>query len=402
MIERPYYVDWLKKWKDHDIIKVVTGIRRCGKSRLFDLYRASLLRDGVPERHIIALDFEDPDLDALDTSAKVWNRIKRLTPKSGKTYVFLDEVQRVESFEKLVDGLFSRKNYDVYITGSNAYCLSGDLATYLFGRYVELKMQPLSFREFVYAQGREIPSRTDYAAYQVDGSFPYVLSLGGDKAAIRDYLSGVFNTILLKDVVRRAGIADITVLERLVRFLFDNIGSLVSIKKVCDTLMSASLKTNGHTIGKYLAALRDAFLVYEVPRFDVKGREILSSGQKYYVADTGLRTMLLGTSLSDQGHLLENIVYLDLRRRFQDVRVGTFNRTEIDFVAQNGGDVRYFQVALTALDERVRERELRPLASIRDSHPKYLLTLDDLPLSRVDGIQCLNALDFMMQPIGAE
>lgn len=395
-IKRPVYTQWLEKWKDHDLIKVVTGIRRCGKSTLLELFRKTLADSGIAESQMVVLNFEDPDTPEFATWRDIWNHVKPRLSKSGRTYVFLDEVQRIPQFEKLVDGLHARKNIDVYVTGSNAYMLSGELATYLSGRYVELKMQPLSFREYCDAVGAHGDYARRYLNYLRFSSFPYAVSFGEDTSLANAYLDGIYNTVLIKDVLQRRRLSDTGLVDRIARYLFDNIGNMTSLRNIAASLSTSGLKTNANTVEGYVKALCDAFLFWKAERYDIRGRDILASGCKYYVSDIGLRYRLLGNRAGDTGHVLENVVYLELLRRSQNVLVGQHGNRKIDFVTRDGNDVRYYQVAETVRDEKTREREFAPLMAIRDHHPKTLITLDmDLPADS-DGIRQVNAYDFLL------
>jgi len=398
MIDRPEFLKWLWQWKDKNIIKVVTGIRRCGKSTLFDLFQEQLLASGIRQGQIIAINFEDHDFDFLRSHTDVWNYLKkRINPKK-KNYIFLDEIQRIPEFERVVDGLYVKKYIDVYITGSNAFMLSSDLATFLSGRYVENKMMPLSFQEYLAAVGAEEASEAHYRDYLQFSSFPYAVSLNRDPKMVREYLSGIYTTIVMKDIIVRKGFKDSAVFERVVRYLLDNIGNLTSVRKISDTLTSSGNKTSYHTIDGYVEALCESYLIYQVNRYDVKGREYLKTGHKYYLADLGLRYYLLGNKGQDEGHILENIVYLELLRRWQNVYIGKVGKQEVDFITQNGDETRYYQVAATVRDPATLNRELAPLLAIRDHHPKVLITLDHaLPASH-DGIRQISAFDFLLQP----
>lgn len=395
-VPRPSYVEHLRQWRDRDVIKVVTGVRRCGKSTVLELFQNELLRSGVAAEQIVALDFEDPDTPDFGSWREVWKWIKPRLANGRTTYVFLDEVQRVPEFEKLVDGLHARRGIDVYVTGSNAYMLSGELATHLSGRYVEIPMQPLSFREWCNAVGATGDWTRRYAEYLRFGSFPYVLSLDRDVRLVGDYLDGIYNTVLVKDVLRRKKLSDAALVDRIARFLFDNIGNPTSLRNVANALSAGGLKTNGNTVEGYVEALCDAFLFRKAERYDIRGKEILSGGCKYYAADIGLRYRLSGSREGDSGRILENVVFLELLRRWPNVLVGRQDGREVDFVTRNGDRLHYWQVAETVRDAATREREYAPLLAIRDHHPKTLLTLDeDLPSDR-DGIRRINALDFLL------
>lgn len=396
LIARPTYVEHLLRWKNRDVVKIVTGVRRCGKSVVLRLFRERLLRSGVPPDRIVAFDFEDPDTPDFASWRDVWAQIRPKLKPGETTYVFLDEIQRVPEFEKLVDGLHARKGIDVYLTGSNAWLLSGELATYLSGRYVEIPMHPLSFLEYCDAVG----ARGDYARRYVEyvrfGSFPYVVSLGRDPMLVKDYLDGIYNTVLVKDVLRRKRLSDAGLVDRIARFLFDNVGNVSSLRNIAGALTAGGSKTSGNTVEGYVDALCEAFLFWKAPRYDIRGKEILSSGCKYYAADPGLRYRLSGNREGDSGRVLENVVYLELLRRHGNVFVGQHGSREVDFVTRDGDDIRYFQVAETVRDAATREREYAPLLAIRDHRPKMLLTLDEDPPSDRDGIRRVNVLDFLM------
>ena len=395
MINRPTYIEKLEKFRGKRLVKVLTGIRRCGKSTLLELFREKLARGGVRASQFITYNFEDAALRDMMEWGRLHDAIVARLKPGRMNYIFLDEVQLVPGFERMVDSLYIRKDTDIYITGSNAYMLSGELATLLSGRYVEIHVQPLSFAEFVSAQPSPDNLARCYRDYVQFGSFPYVQELGRDAGLVRDYLSGIYNTVLMKDVILRRKSVESAVLERVIRFMFDNIGGLVSIKKISDTLTSDGAKTSSHTVEGYLSALTDCYLLRQANRFDIAGRQYLKTGSKYYLADIGLRTFLLGHRPADTGRILENIVYLDLLRRGWQVFVGKSGANEVDFVAQNGGETAYFQVAASVRDEATLRREVRSLEAIRDNHPKLILTLDDDPPSTHNGIRFINALDFL-------
>ena len=313
-------------------------------------------------------------------------------------YIFLDEVQRVTGFQKAVDALFIKKNCDVYITGSNAFLLSGELATLLSGRYVEIKMLPLSFKEFLSAHPSDSNMDRLYQDYIHNSSFPYALELTKSKD-IRQYLEGIYDSIVLKDIVARRRIPDVDMLKSVTRFLFDNIGNMCSTKKIADTTTSAGRKIAVHTVEHYLEALTESFIFYRVGRYDVKGKEYLKTGNKYYAADIGLRYSVLGNKKADDGHILENVVYLELLRRGYEVYIGKVGTSEVDFIAIGEEGEEYYQVAYTVIDAdgKTLERELAPLNAIRDHNPKYLLTMDYGPLISHNGIKQLNVLDWLIR-----
>jgi predicted AAA+ superfamily ATPase len=312
-------------------------------------------------------------------------------------YIFLDEIQQIDEFQKAVDSLFIRKNIDLYITGSNACLLSGELATLLSGRYVEIPMLPLSFREFLGAFSGQQELQKKYHDYATNSSFPYCLKLRDDPAQIRDYLGGIYNTIVLKDVIGRKKVAEPVMLERVIRFMFDNIGSLCSIKKIADTLVSSGRRISVNTVESYLSALTDSYILYRAGRYDIHGKEFLKTGHKYYLADVGLRYYLLGSVGSDAGRILENVVFLELLRRGGEVSIGKIDDKEIDFIVQQGSMRKYYQVSLSVREEATLERELRPLQAVKDNYPKILLTMDDDPPSDNNGIGRINVLDWLKE-----
>ena len=393
MIERKEYLEELKKWKDKDLIKVITGIRRCGKSTLFELYIDYLKNSGVEEDHIISLNLESPEYNFKDY-LELYNYVNDKIKDDEMYYIFLDEVQVVDKFEKAVDGLYIKKNVDEYITGSNAYLLSGELATLLSGRYIELKMFPLSFKEF-----------TDY--YNVDGdeklylkyinnsSMPYALKLDSQDE-IDKYLDSIFNTILIKDIATRKNISDTGMLRSVTEFMFSSVGNILSIKKIADTLTSSGRSISVHTVESYLDALVDSFIFNKVSRYDIKCKQYLQSGEKYYANDVTMRYTLLGRKNIDLGHILENIVYLELIRRGYRVFIGKTGDKEVDFIAENSKGITYFQVVYTVRDEKTLERELKALESINDHYPKYILTMDVDPEVDYNGIRKINVLDWLL------
>ena len=407
-IDRKEYLDFLVKSKDRQIIKVVSGVRRCGKSTLFEIYKDFLLENGVEKNQIISINFEDMDYEELTDYKKLYEYIKSKMIEDKRNYIFLDEIQHVDKFEKVVDSLFIKENTDLYITGSNAYFMSSELATLLSGRYIELKMLPLSFKEYYQAkleyekleQKENRISKTliqYYNEYIVNSSFPYTLQLDSDLKNIHEYLSGIYNSVLLKDIVARLKISDVMRLESVVKYIFDNIGNLTSLSKIGNTLTSMGRKTDAKTIEKYIRGLTDSLLVHEVSRYNIKGKEFLSTLSKYYVADLGLRQMILGNRNIDMGHILENVIYLELLRRKGNVYVGQFDKNEIDFVVINSNEIEYYQVALTVLDENTLKRELDAFKNIKDNYPKYLITLDDVMVNTdYDGIKVVNALEWLL------
>lgn len=396
MIARMEYLDFLIRAKDKQLIKVVSGIRRCGKSTLFDIYKSYLLEQGIEDKQIVFINFEDLSFNHLRDYMKLYNYVIDKIQEGKMNYIFLDEIQHVHEFERVVDSLFIHKNIDIYITGSNAYFMSGELATLLSGRYIELKMLPLSFKEYCLGSQGDDNIADKYRAYQVNSSFPYAITIANDRQLLMDYLEGIFNTVILKDVVARNKIADVMMLEDVVKFIFHNIGNQTSITRIANTMTSNGRKIDPKTVEKYMKALSDSLIVYKAKRYNIKGKQYLKTLEKYYVVDIGLRYMLLGMSNSDVGHILENMVYLELLRRGYDVYVGQYGDMEVDFVAMNEKGTHYFQVAATVRDPKTLERELKPLLKIEDHYPKVLLTLDEDPEGDYLGIRRMNALDYFL------
>lgn len=400
LIPRKQYLDTLIRLKDKQLIKIVTGIRRCGKSTLFDLYEEYLLNNGVKKENIIRINFESPQFIELWDWLALYRFIKERLQANTMNYILLDEIQNVPDFQRAVDGLFILDNSDVYITGSNAYLLSGELATLLSGRFIEIKMLPLSFKEYLSAFTENQDRATQFRRFIQFGSFPYVLWLE-EEQDIQAYLEGIYTTVILKDVLTRKKIADPDMLQRVVKFLADNIGSPISATSIANTLTSHQRKVSFHTVENYLAALMDSFIFYRVQRYDIKGKQHLSTGAKYYLCDVGLRYYMLGTKPGDFGHILENIVYLELVRRGNEVYVGKVNDTEIDFIAIHKGEKSYYQVAYTVMEldgnDRILQRELRPLQLCKDNNQKFLLTMDNVPPVSHDGIKQCYVLDWLLQ-----
>lgn len=398
LIPRPEYMNFLKRYQDHHLIKVISGVRRCGKSTLFYLYRQYLLNHGVMPEQIITINFEDLAYESLCEYHALYRYIMERMQADKMNYIFLDEIQHVKNFEKVVDSLFIKDNADVYITGSNAYFMSGDLATLLTGRYVELSMLPLSFREFSQGMTGDMSLSEQYNAYIRISSFPYALQFQDDSQAVEEYLSGIYNTILVKDTLRRMRSSDTMMVESLMKFLAANIGSLISPNKIANSMTSAGRKIDNKTVEKYLQGLKDSLLIYQADRFDVRGKQLLKINAKYYLVDPAFRRLLINDTGRDTSHILENIVYLELLRRGDKVYVGQLPRGEIDFVVEKSGTREYYQVAESTLLPEVLERELKPLQSVPDQYPKYLLTLDEIaPEADYDGIKKKNVLRWLLE-----
>ena len=393
MVQRKGYLEKLIQLKDKQIIKVVTGVRRCGKSTLLEQFQDYLKEQGVSGEQIISLNFEKLENEPLLEYHALYHYVMERLAAGKKTYVFLDEIQMVPDFQKAVDSLFINENIDVYMTGSNAYMLSGELATLLSGRYIEIKMLPLSFAEYFELVGGD--KRDAWNSYFKKGGFPYTAFIE-DEDIEKDYLSGIYNTVLLKDIVDRRKFQDVTLLESVIRFLFDNIGNIVSSKKIADSLTSYGRKTTSATMEKYINALMESFILYRAGRYDIKGKQYLKSMEKYYLVDVGLRRLLLGDRNSDIGHILENIVYLELLRRGYRVSIGKVNNLEIDFVAESGDEKVYYQVSASVLDPNTFQREITPLRKVSDNYPKYIITMDEMSMNE-DGIRQINVIDFLLE-----
>lgn len=400
IINRKEYLNKLISLKDKKVIKIITGVRRCGKSTLMEMFKNYLLQNGVNTENIISINFEDYDFYDLREPSKLYAYIKDRLVKDKQTYIFLDEIQHVDDFPRIVDSLFIKSNVDIYITGSNAYMLSSEIATLISGRYIEISMLPLSFAEYVEASGDKKDLARKYVDYIENSSFPYTLELREQINEIKSYLDGIYNTVVVKDIASRKKIADISMLESITRFMFDNIGNPLSMKKIADTMTSDGRKIDVKTVEKFINGLTESFILYRANRYNVKGKQYLKTLEKYYVVDIGLRYMLLGTRSTDVGHILENVVYLELLRRGYEVYVGKVNDTEVDFVAMSNKQIMYFQVSATVRDANTLARELKPLQSINDHYPKFILTLDEDPEADYNGIRKINALDWLLGDVG--
>ena len=396
LIQREEYLNKLIALKDKKIIKVVTGVRRCRKSKLLEMYRQWLIKQGVEEERIVSINFEDLDFEDLTDYKKLHTYLKERLVKDNMTYIFLDEIQNVEQFPKVVDSLYIKDNVDIYITDSNAHMLSSEIATLLSGRYIQIEMLPLSFKEYMISTGSMNDRGIKYVDYLQNSSFPYTLELEGQSDEIRNYLEGLYNTIVVKDIINHSKISEPMMLKSILKFIFDNIGNPLSSKKIADTMTSSGRKIDTRTVEKYLDALTESYIIYQAKRYNIKGKQYLKTLEKYYVVDIGLRLMLFGSKQIDAGRILENIVYLELLRRGYDVYVGKVDEFEVDFVAQNGKGTTYFQVALSVRDEKTLERELHSLRAIKDHYPKILLTMDDDPEVHYDGIRRINARDWLL------
>lgn len=404
MVQRKEYLERLLSWKDEQVIKVVTGIRRCGKSTLLLQYQQYLLQNGVHSEQIVSINFEELEYEHLLNYKELYQYIRERLCPDKTNYIFLDEIQKVEAFEKVVDSLYVKSNTDIYITGSNSYLLSGDLATLLTGRYVEISMLPLSFRE--YLELEELPAERAFAEYIRTGGFPYVSVMDRTDEKINVCLEGIYNTVIVRDIEDRGfrkemnsgrrKIADITLLKTIARFLASVIGSPVSIRSVANYLISSGRKVSTNTVSDYMEALQESFIFYPVERFDIISKQLLKANRKWYMVDLGLRNHILPRKQYDLGFSIENIVFFELLRRGYQVTVGKYGNTEVDFVAQKNGILTYFQVTADMTAEETFNREMYPLREIRDNYEKIVLTLDYLTAGNYEGIQVIHVLDWLL------
>ena len=404
MVERKEYLEQLWEWKDEHIIKVVTGIRRCGKSVLLEQFKDRLHLAGVEAEQIISINFEDLEFEELLDYKVLYRYIKERLCSDKMTYIFLDEIQNVPDFPKVVDSLYVKSNTDVYITGSNSYLLSSELATLLSGRYVEISMLPLSFREYVTVTGR--PQEDAFSEYMQTGGLPYVAVMNRTDEKVNQYLEGIYNTVIVKDIEERqarkekdAGkrkITDIALLKTIARYLASVIGSPISMKSVTDYLISSGRKISPNTVSDYVEALTESFVFYPAERFDIVGKQLLKANKKLYMVDLGLRNHILPRKRYDLGFSIENIVYFELLRRGYQVNIGKFGSTEVDFVVQKQGILTYYQVTANMTAEETFEREMRPLRGIQDNYEKIVLTLDRFSLGNYEGIKVVNVIDWLL------
>ena len=404
MVERTEYLESIKAWREEQVIKVVTGIRRCGKSTLLKQYRDFLIGDGVSPEQIIFINFEELENEELQDYHKLYDYITERLVRDKYTYIFLDEIQKVVSFEKVVDSLYVKDNTDIYITGSNAYMLSGELATFLSGRYIEISMLPLSFSEF--SSLRSGSPDELFSEYMRIGGFPYIAQMDGSKEKVDMYLEGIYNTIIVKDIEERQKrreadpnkrkITDLLLLKNIAKFLAGSVGSPVSVKSISDYITSSGRKVSANTINDYVTALVEAFIFYPAEKYDIAGKHTLKMNQKLYMVDTGLRNHLLSRRSYDLGFLLENIIYLELLRRGYTVNTGKLGISEVDFVANKDERLHYYQVTASLTDENTFNREITPLKNLTDNYPKTILTLDRFTLGNYEGIEVINAVDWLL------
>ncbi len=404
MILRKEYLQQLLSWKDEPIIKVITGIRRCGKSTLLKQYQNHLLQNEIKQEQIISINFEELEYEHLLDYKALYQYIKERLCPNRMTYILLDEIQKVPFFEKTVDSLYVKENIDLYITGSNAYLLSSDLATLLTGRYVEISMLPLSFREYIEATG--MPPGQAFAEYMKSGGLPYIATMNRTDEKTETYLEGIYNTVIVRDIEDRQNrreqdpekrqITDIPLLKTIARYLASVIGSPVSIKSITDYLVSSGRKISPNTVSSYVEALTQSFVFYPAERFDLVGKQLLKANKKLYMVDLGLRSHILPRRQYDLGFSIENIVFFELMRRGYQVTIGKYQTTEVDFVAQKQGILTYYQVTADMTAQETFEREMRPLKKIKDNYEKTVLTLDYFSLGNYDGINVVNVLDWLL------
>ena len=405
MIERKEYLQKLIQWKDEQVIKVVTGMRRCGKSTLLMQYQDYLKSIGVEDDQIIAINFEDLEYEELCEYKVLYDYLKERLLSDKTTYIFLDEIQKVPQFEKVVDSLYIKSDTDIYITGSNAYMLSGELATLLSGRYVEISMLPFSFQE--YCQLNRKPQEDAFADYMKFGGLPLVASMKDAPDKIDTYLEGIYNTVIIKDIEDRQNrqsessgrrkVTDIVLLKTIAKYLASVLGSPVSIRGITNYLISSGRKISPNTVSDYLETLTVSFLFYPAERFDIAGKQILTGNKKYYMADLGIRNHILPRKKYDLGFSIENVVFFELLRRGYKVAVGKYQNTEVDFVVEKQGAFTYIQVTAEMTTKDTFDREMKPLYAIRDNYEKIVLTLDKLTLGNYDGIRVIHVLDWLLK-----
>jgi predicted AAA+ superfamily ATPase len=394
MLKRESYLKIIRSYQEKPLIKVLSGVRRCGKSTMLAMFAKELKKSGVKDSQIISINFEDLAYRNLLSANELYNYLKQKINKKNMNYIFLDEIQNVKDFEKAVDSLYVQKNVDLYITGSNAYFLSSDLATILTGRYIEIKIYPYSFAEFTAATKMQANLMQAYEDYIECGSFPEAVNLFiADKSTTDRYLQNLYDTVIFKDIVARKDIKNSLYLQDISKFIFDNIGNFTNPKRISDILTANNRAISNHTVENYLQALTDSFLIYPANRYDIKGKQILQTNKKYYAIDLGLRNIISDAKPSDYGHILENIVYFELLRRYGKVWVGKNKEKEIDFVVKTKNGVEYFQVALSVRNADTLKRELSAFET-QDNFPKTIITMDSEEGS-YNGIIQKNALKFL-------
>jgi len=405
MIERKEYLEQLEFWKNKDIIKVITGIRRCGKSTLLKLYQERLISQEIMSDQIISINFEDMDFENLLDYRELYKYIKDRMIPDKDMYIFLDEIQKVDKYENVVDSLFIKDNIDIYITGSSSYLFSGQLTTNLRGRYIEISMLPLSFKEYysLFNGNKNIA----FQEYMKTGGFPYIHHLLNATDQIDMYIEGIYNTVLLKDIEERltrkeklttnSRVSDVALLKSISKYLASVAGSPVSIRSIANYLISNERKVSPNTVSDYINALCESYLYYPVELMDISGKELLKSNKKYYIVDLGIRNYVLPKKRYDLGFSIENIVYFELMRRGYDVYIGKgLKHTEVDFIAKKNNEYTYFQVTASMVEESTFQREMKPLENIKDNYDKIILTLDEYTIGNYNGIKVINVIDWLL------
>ena len=405
LIQRKEFLNELIKWKNEKVIKVITGMRRAGKSTLLMQYQDYLRQSGVEENRIISINFEELEYEELCDYRKLYDYIKDRLIEGKITYIFLDEIQKVKDFEKVIDSIYVKSGTDIYITGSNAYFLSGNLATYLTGRYVEILVLPFSFKEYKEVVNKDNEGAfSDYMKY---GGLPFLTLMEKDIDKAYTYLEGIYNTVIVKDIEDRINLQitdsdkrkvyDISLLKLIAKYLASVVGSPVSVRGITNYIVSSGRKVSQNTVSDYVEALKEAFIFYEVSRFDIVGKQILSSNKKYYIVDLGLRNYILPRKSYDLGFSIENIVYFELLRRGYNINIGKQDKEEVDFIAVKNGIITYIQVTADMTAKETFEREIRPLNMIKDNYKKIILTLDKLTLGDYSGIKVKNLMEWLLE-----
>lgn len=405
MIERKEYLEQLDFWKNKNIIKVITGIRRSGKSTLLRMYQERLMAQNIRLEQIISINFEDMDFEELLDYRNLYQYIKERIIPNTDMYIFLDEIQKVDKYENVVDSLFIKENIDVYITGSSSYLFSGQLATHLRGRYIEISVLPLSFKEF--SSLLKSDKNQTFQKYMEVGGFPYLQNIYDHKEQTHMYIEGIYNTVLLKDIeerinrkektTRNSKVTDVALLKSISKYLSSVIGSQVSLRNITNYLISNERRVSPNTVSDYINALCDSYLYYPVESMDISGKELLKSNKKYYIVDLGIRNYILPKKRYDLGFTIENIVYFELLRRGYEVYIGKGSKkTEVDFITRKNNEYTYFQVTASMIEESTFQREIRPLESIQDNYEKIILTLDDYSIGNYNGIKVINVIDWLL------
>jgi len=400
MFEREQYLKKIEPFMEKPIIKVVSGLRRCGKSTFLKMLINRIIRNGAAEKNIVYISMELMEFEFITDYRVLYEYVKKKIQKNNKQkYLFIDEVQDIPGWEKAVNSILAEGVFDIYLTGSNSRMFSSEFATLLTGRYIEIEMFPLSFKEFLQFRGMEDQSKNEieFETYLKYGGLPGIHNLKFDDVVVFQYINSIYNTILLKDIVARYDIRDISLLEKITAFVFDNCGSITTAKKIADYLKSQQINAGVGTVSNYINYLKDAYLAYKSGRYDLKGKKHLELYEKYYMSDIGIRHSVLGYKKGDIAGLLENIVYLELLRRGYKVSTGKFDDMEIDFVATRNGEKTYIQVTYLLASKETEEREFKPLEKINDNYPKMVLSMDKIWGDDRNGIVRKNIIDFLLE-----